>query len=126
MKHWRFTVAALLGLIGLGAAAAEPDNFRVRTTEDLVSLCGAEPGSETYVAAIHFCHGFAVGAYRYYEAIAAASLEDRYVCPPEQPPSRSAVIAEFIGWARQHTEHLAAPAVDSMFRFLGERFPCQS
>ncbi|MCI0429059.1 MAG: hypothetical protein L0210_00745 [Rhodospirillales bacterium] len=96
------------------------------TTEDLVSLCSAEAGSETDVAAIHFCHGFAVGAYRYYEAIVAASPEGRYVCPPEQPPSRTAIIAEFVGWAHQHAEHMAAPAVDSMFRFLAERFPCRS
>lgn len=122
----RLPIVALLGVIGFAAAAAEPDDFRVMTTEDLVSLCSAEPGSETYVAAIHFCHGFAVGAYRYYEAIAAVSPENRYVCPPEQPPSRSAIITEFVGWARQHDERMAEPAVDSVFRFLGERFPCQS
>lgn len=122
----RVLIVALLSVIGFAAAAAEPDNFQVKTTEDLVSLCSAEPGNETHVAAIHFCHGFAVGAYRYYEAIAAVSPEDRYICLPEQPPSRSAIIAEFVGWARQHDEHMAEPAVDSVFRFLGERFPCQS
>ena len=35
-----------------------------------------------------FCHGFAAGAYQYYQAIAAASPEQRYVCPPATPPSR--------------------------------------
>src|SRR3546814_8290908 len=61
----------------------------------MVALCDAEPASENYVAAVHFCHGFATGAYQYHLAVVAASPDSRFVCLPDPPPSRSDAIADF-------------------------------
>jgi hypothetical protein len=108
----------------LPATAATPDQFVARTTADFVALCSADPAEENYVAAIHFCHGFATGAYQYYRSLAAASEANRFVCPPDPPPSRSQAIADFIAWAEQNPQHMSEPPVESIFRHLAQKYPC--
>ena len=105
--------------------AVDADKFQVKTTSDLVALCSADPKSENYVAAIHFCHGFASGAFRYYQSASGGETSARYVCPPDPPPSRNAVIAAFVEWARKDQSAMSAPAVDSLFRYLGTTYPCK-
>jgi hypothetical protein len=75
--------AALSLLLSGGVRAAEPDDFRVRTAADLVSLCGRSD-DPNYVPAIHFCHGFGTGAYQYYQAVTPRRL-------PRVAPSSSAL-----------------------------------
>jgi hypothetical protein len=104
--------------------ATNPDNFHVRTTEDLVTLCSAAPTDPNYVAAIHFCHGFGTGAYQYYEAIAARDPSARFVCPPDPPPTRSEAIAGFVAWARANPQFMKDRPVDSVFRYLSTTYPC--
>lgn len=106
------------------ARAATTDDFMVRTTADLVALCGTAPGQENYVAAIHFCQGFVSGAYQYYLAVAQHSPTSRYVCPPNPPPSRDQAIAGFLAWARANSSAMSEPAVESLFRYLGATYPC--
>jgi len=108
----------------LSAGAAEPDSFRVRTTEDLVKLCSAVPTDPNYVAAIHFCHGFSSGAYQYYESIVSAEPSERFVCPPNPPPTRSEAVAGFVAWAQANPQYMADRPVDSLFRYLSSRYPC--
>ena len=122
----------LLGSIGLAAAliagspanALDANNFRLNSTGDLVALCSADPSAHDYVAAIHFCHGFAAGAYQYYSMLAGAVPEARYVCVPDPPPTRSEAIAGFIDWAKRNPRYTSDKAVDSIFRYLSERYPC--
>jgi hypothetical protein len=45
------------------AQIAEND-FLVRTTGDLVSLCASQPSDPLYTAAQNFCQGYAVGVYQ--------------------------------------------------------------
>ncbi len=120
--------AALFGLIAAGlpmsAIAADPDDFRARTTADMVALCGADPASDNYVAAIHFCHGFASGAFQYHLASVAASPGSRFVCLPDPAPSRSQAIAAFLVWAKQNPQHMQEPPVESIFRYLAAQYPC--
>ena len=106
------------------ARAATTDDFMVRTTADLVDLCETAPGQENYVAAIHFCQGFASGAYQYYLAVAQHSPTSRYVCAPDPPPSRDQAIAGFLAWSRANPSAMSEPAVESLFRYLGTTYPC--
>lgn len=115
---------ALCGPISTGARAATTDNFIVRTTADLVALCATQPGQDNYVAAIHFCQGFASGAYQYYLALAQNDPSSRFVCLPDPPPTRDQAIAAFVRWAQANAAAMSAPAVDSIFRYLGETYPC--
>ena len=57
-------------------------DFRVTATGDLVRLCEAAPTDATGIAALHFCHGFAVGAYQYHQIAAAAENKPPLFCEP--------------------------------------------
>ena len=120
-------VGLVAGALALSepSTAADAGNFQVQTAEDFVKLCRTQPSDPDYVAAIHFCHGFAVGAFRYYQAAAAASPADRYVCPPDPPPSRNQVMAAYLNWVGAHPEQLKNQAVDSIFQYLGQTYPCK-
>ena len=117
--------AAVIVLVCASAQAAEPDDFRALTAMDLVTLCTTTPEDPNYAAAIHFCHGFAAGAYQYYQAIAAASPDQRYVCPPATPPSRSEAISGFIDWMGSRPGMAFKPPVEALFQYLGETYPCK-
>ncbi|WP_244619760.1 Rap1a/Tai family immunity protein [Skermanella aerolata] len=104
--------------------AAIEENFKIRNTGDLVALCSASSNDQLMTAAVNFCQGFATGAYQYHLVAAAASSAPPLVCPPNAPPSRNDVIAQFVTWANANTTASSLPAVEGMFRFLRERFPC--
>jgi hypothetical protein len=126
-SRWHLLGAAVaLNAWSVPSHAVEPDNFRLNSTGDLVALCSADPSGPDYVAAIHFCHGFASGAYQYYQSLAEALPEARYVCVPEPVPSRSQAIAGFVEWSKRNPGHTADKPVDSIFRYLSERYPCAS
>jgi hypothetical protein len=106
------------------AGAVEPEKFLIGKTSDMVALCAANASDDNYVAAIHFCHGFASGAFQYYQALAANSPDNRFICLPNPAPTRSAAIADFVVWAHKTPDALNAKPVDSMFRYLHGRYPC--
>jgi hypothetical protein len=122
--------AAVALAVGLGTIlppaglAASRESFQVSTTADLLALCEAAPGQENYVAAIHFCEGFASGAYQYYLALAARDPSERYVCLPDPTPSRDKIKADFVSWTKANPSALGDRPVDSIFRYLGQAYPC--
>ncbi|MFW5443579.1 MAG: hypothetical protein ACKE51_04630 [Methylococcaceae bacterium] len=48
------------------ACAVTKDDFKVKTTKNLLNLCVASTDDPRYEEAIHFCHGYLVGAYHYH------------------------------------------------------------
>ena len=48
------------------AAAVETEYFIVDSAGDLALLCGAAADDPLQREALHFCHGFVVGAYHYH------------------------------------------------------------
>ena len=106
------------------ASAATIENFQVRTAADLVDLCDTDPSSVHYIAAIHFCQGFGIGAYQYYAAQVTEDPSTRFVCIPNPPPTRNEAMAAFVGWARAHPEYMNDAPVDTLFRYLGQTYPC--
>jgi hypothetical protein len=121
----RIILAAALGLATTATAGAtDMQTFYVRNAADLVALCSASPDAPNYIAAIHFCQGFGVGAYQYYLRTAATSAADRFVCPPDPPPSRDDAIAGFVAWANARPDVLAGDAVDALFLYLHATYPC--
>lgn len=114
--------AALLS--STGAAASEQEDFLMRNTRDLVDLCSTQPDDPLYVAAIHFCNGFAVGAFHFHEAWFSGPDVQPLVCLPSPRPSRQQAIADFVAWSKNHPEHDNQPAVETLFRFLMDKWPC--
>jgi len=121
------TVFALLIVLALvtPVLADVGDEYRVKNTEDLVSLCGRDPSAEDYVAALNFCHGYTVGAFAYYHSAAAADPELKIVCVKPPYPERKKVIADFVVWSKTHASYMNERAVDMFFRYLVETFPCK-
>ena len=103
------------------ASAATIENFQVRTAADLVDLCDTDPSSVHYIAAIHFCQGFGIGAYQYYAAQVTEDPSTRFVCIPNPPPTRNEAMAAFVGWARAHPKYMNDAPVDTLFRYLVDR-----
>ena len=119
------TVMTLTSVRAQTMATPSESNFRVTATGDLVRLCEAAPTDATGIAALHFCHGFAVGAYQYHQIAAAAENKPPLFCQPNPPPSRNEAIAGFISWARQNPGAMSAPPVEGMFRYLAQSYPCR-
>ena len=101
------------------------NTFQVTTTGELARLCEATPNEVNGVAALHFCHGFAVGAYQYYQIVSAAEGKWPLVCAPNPPPSRNEVVADFVAWAKQNPQQMNLPPVEGLFRYLAQKFPCR-
>jgi hypothetical protein len=135
MKH-RSKPALVVMMAVLAAVMASPVRaqtavspsetaFLVTTTGDLVRLCEATPTNPTGIAALHFCHGFAVGAYQYHQIAAAAEKKPPLFCEPNPRPSRNEAIASFVSWAKQNPEAMNTPPVEGIFRYLAQRYPCR-
>lgn len=118
-----FVLLFLFPNIALAGGVTEKD-FEVQTTQNLMNLCTASPDDPLYQQAINFCHGYLIGAYHYYEAEASGPKATRSICPPDPRPSRNASIAMFIEWAKSHPQHMSELPVETEFRFLIEKWPC--
>jgi hypothetical protein len=129
----RKSLSRTLILLLLGAALAVPGvagavtdgDFEVKTTRNLLNLCTVSADDARYKEALHFCHGFLVGAYQYYLATLAGPNAKPLVCPPDPLPTRNAAIAVFTGWAQAHPQYMSEAPVETEFRFLTETYPCK-
>jgi hypothetical protein len=120
-----FLLLAVVALWLLQAEAVTPDDFLMRTTQDLVDVCSVKPGEPNYEGALGFCYGYGTGAFHYYQTQAAASPEDAFLCLPEPTPPRAHVVQWFLAWAGQNPQYLKEQPVDSFFRFLQATWPCR-
>lgn len=120
--------AGALVAIALAASVAgaelTKEPFTIKTAQNLIDLCAADPADPLYDDAINFCHGYVAGAWQYHQAQADGPNGRRLVCPPEPPPTRTEAVAMFVTWAGAHPEHLGEPGVETLFRFLIEKWPC--
>jgi hypothetical protein len=117
-------LVAVLVAPGLAAAVSEED-FLTKTTRNILNLCTASAADPLQDKAIHFCHGYLVGAYAYYAALASGPEGKRLVCFPDPPPARNTAIAMFIEWAKSHPEYMDEAPVETEFRFLMQQWPCK-
>lgn len=117
-----FLVAAVLAAAPFAAHAAKPVNLSARTANELADLCGANPKEPGADAKINFCHGFAQGAV---DVELRRAGEKKPFCFPSPPPSRAATMNEFVNWVRSMPEHRKEGAIDGLFQFLAQRFPCK-
>jgi hypothetical protein len=125
--HRDLCALLLIALLGpVCVLAATSDHFRVRSTADLVEICSTPATDFLYGAAMGFCHGYAVGAYQYYQATVAGPAGKPFVClPAAPPPTRTEGLQMFVAWARENPQHMGEPAVDSLFRWLVATWPCR-
>jgi hypothetical protein len=122
MKRLSALAFVLASLSASTAWTAQPLTLRVNTASDLAELCGANPKDTAADAKINYCHGFAQGAV---DVELRRAGDKKPFCFPSPSPSRSATLTEFVNWVRAMPDHRSLNALDGLFRFLGERFPCK-
>jgi len=120
-------LALCVVLLTMPAFAADEEDFIIDTTGDLAALCGAQPGTANYVAAIHMCQGYMIGVHHFHEALAAEIDEDVY-CEPEpnsaDAPARDQVTAMFVDWVAANPSVASTEALDGFLRWANATFPC--
>ena len=114
------TAAAILMLVptALGADV----KYQVRDTADLVAVCDTSARAPDIAPALAFCHGFLTGSVHFYYAGVPES--SRFACAPDPAPSRSEVMNAFVKWAKANPQYMSEPAVETLFRYLAETYPC--
>jgi len=75
-------------------------------------------------AAINYCHGFAEGAVIVEEAHEGQRDVRKLFCLPSPRPASGSEITKFIAWANAMPSRLDEPAIDGMFIYLAETYPC--
>ncbi len=126
MKHRIIILVALAVLVAPGIlGAVTSEDFEVKTTRNLINLCTASPNDPMAREAIHFCHGYLVGAYQYHDAEASGTDARRMVCFPDPAPTRNKAIEMFVEWAKAHPQYMGERPVETEFRFLIGQWPCK-
>jgi len=116
----------LIGLVMPTVASAVSDeDFKAKTTKNLINLCTTSSDDPKYKEAIHFCQGYAVGAYDYYRAANNGPNGQQLFCFPKPEPSRNEAIEKVVAWAQQHPEYMSDMPVETEFRALAELWPCK-
>jgi hypothetical protein len=122
MKFLAPLVALTAMSLALPAQAQKSVTLQARTAAELADLCAANSKESQGDAKINFCHGFAQGAITVELRRAG---DKKPFCFPSPAPTRTATMGEFVNWVRSLPEHRTETAVDGLFKFLGERFPCK-
>jgi hypothetical protein len=114
------TAAAIIALVPVASAADV--KYQVRDTADLVAVCDTDTRAPDIATALAFCHGFLTGSVHFYYAGIPES--SRFVCAPDPVPSRSETMNGFVEWTKANPQYMSEPAVETLFRYLAETYPC--
>ena len=115
---------ALTTISTIASATVTQSQFPPRTVRDLVAICAPAMDDPMMTAAINYCQGFAQGAVIVEEAHEQHRDVRRLFCLPSPPPASGSEMSKFIAWANARPDRLNDPAVDGMFIYLAETYPC--
>ena len=123
----RLTAQAVLltAMLASGTATAVTEqNFLLKTTGDLVALCGVSKDDPDAIAAIHFCHGYALGLDHYAAATGRVFRNKLYCIPEDTKVTRNQGIAMFVKWAADNPQYMSDPPFDGILRWAMSTWPC--
>jgi hypothetical protein len=110
-------------LLAGAAQAAAPEHYALTSAAHLAQVCGPQSSQADAATAAAFCHGVLAGAYGYFDASTPAA--DRFICSPNPRPTRTQVAGSFVAWMKAHPQYDKDPAIDTLFRFAAEAYPCK-
>jgi Rap1a immunity proteins len=127
MKRAALALAVAVAASGIGAAhaALRESDFPPKTVRDLITICAPTQDDPMLTAAINYCHGYAEGAVVVESAHASQHRGRKLFCLPNPPPGSGTELGKFVTWANQEPSRLDEPAVDGMFLYLAEKYPCR-
>ena len=108
----------------IASANVTESQFPPRTVRDLIEICAPAKEDPMMTAAINYCHGFAQGAVIVEEAHESQRDARNLFCLPSPRPASGSEVAKFIAWANALPSRLDQPAIDGMFIYLAETYPC--
>lgn len=116
-------VVAGLALAASASVSAQ-EHYGLRSAADLARLCATPSTASDFVPAVSFCHGVLAGAYGYF--LSATPAAERFVCLPSQPQlTRSQIAGSFVSWLQARPQYNNDGAIDALFRFAAEAYPCK-
>ena len=122
MKSLASAVTVTAMLLSLPAQAQRDVVLQARTAGELAELCAANPKDPERSAKINFCHGFAQGAI----TVEQRRTEGKKLfCFPSPVPTRTATMGAFVTWVRASPERRTQPAIEGLFQFLSDTYPCK-
>jgi len=127
MKRSVLTVGAAALLFAAGAASADVtrENFLLRTTGDLVALCGVSRSDPNAVAAIHFCEGYYLGLDHFAE-LTGRPFRNALYCPPDGLKlSRDEVVAMVVEFHHKNPQYASEAPVEGILRWAAATWPCK-
>ena len=126
MKPLALAAVAAIAMAGVSAASAAvmESEFPPKTVRDLISICAPAKDDPMMTGAINYCHGYAEGAVVVELAHASQKRGRKLFCLPTPAPASDAELTSFIAWANAEPSRLDQPAVDGMFVYLAQRYPC--
>ncbi len=124
MFRTMLTVVATLVFASVQAASVSTEDFKVRTTGDLVKLCSASTKDPAYSAARGFCLGYLDAAHDYHAALTAGGEFDPIACPGPDV-TRDQVVEALVAWANDNERKLGGEgAIHGVMRAVSAKWPC--
>jgi hypothetical protein len=126
------TIALSSGALSSGEALAQDaarigydlGDFQLRSGQDLVDICTLSPDHPDYHVARAFCLGFMEGAGQLHNVLASGPGFDPYFCVPKGI-SLDQVVAVYASFATKNPQSMNERAVDSLFRAVANKWPCE-
>jgi len=100
------------------------EDFRLHTAADLVDVCSLGQGHPDYETARGFCYGFFEGGAHYHDTISASSTYQQIVCNPPET-TRTEAVEVFISYVQANPRYASESPINTIFRALGDKWPCE-
>ena len=113
-----------LAAMPFSAGAVTEAQFPPRTVQDLIAICSPAKDDPMMTGSINYCHGYAEGAVIVEMAHARQPHGRKLFCLPDPPPPSGTELGNFIAWANEDPSRLQQPAIDGMFMYLAQKYPC--
>jgi hypothetical protein len=118
------SVVLAAGLACPVSAAVQDSQFPPRTVRDLISVCTPTTDDPKMTGAINYCHGFVEGSVIVEIAHGQQRRGRKLFCLPSPPPASGTELTSFVSWTNQDPSRLDEPAIDGMFLYLAQKYPC--
>ena len=125
------SVALALGVVLAPLTAWGPDgwysldDYQLRTSSDLLDICTLDPSHSHYWEGRSFLHRLLRQRDRPADALAVSKDFPRLACPGGKV-TRNEVVETFVTYGKAHLEHLDERPMDTVFRAVIDRWPCES
>ena len=99
------------------------EDFRLHTAANLVDVCTLGQGHPDHETARAFCYGFFEGATHYHDTISISPTYNRISCSPPGT-TRTEAVEVFVTYVRTNPQYASEAPIDTIFRALVAKWPC--